>query len=83
MGENTIRHLLRNLGERANVKDVHPHRFRHTFSIEFLRNGGDVYSLQRLLGHSTLPMCLRYLALAQADIEKAHRRASPADNWRL
>lgn len=83
MGENTIRHLLRNLGERAGVKGVHPHRFRHTFAIEFLRNSGDVYSLQRLLGHSTLTMCLRYLALAQADIGAAHRRASPADNWRL
>jgi len=83
MSENAIRHLLRNLGERAGVNDVHPHRFRHTFAIEFFRNGGDIYSLQRLLGHSTLTMCLRYLALAEADTESAHRKASPADNWHL
>lgn len=81
--ENQIRHLLRYLGERAGVKDCHPHRFRHTMAIEFIRNRGDVYSLQRILGHSTLTMCLKYLDLSRDDVAEAHRRASPADNWRL
>ena len=81
--ENQIRHLLRYLGERAAVRDCHPHRFRHTMAIEFIRNRGDVYSLQRLLGHSTLTMCLKYLDLSRDDVAEAHRRASPADNWKL
>ena len=38
-----VRTMLYNLGKRAGVSNVHPHRFRHTFEIMFLRNGGDIY----------------------------------------
>lgn len=76
-------HILHKIGERAGVPDVHPHRFRHTFAIQFLRNHGDVYTLQDILGHSDLDMVRRYLRISMADIEAAHRQASPVANWRL
>ena len=37
--------LLIRLGTKAGVQDCHPHRFRHTFAVYFLRNGGNVFEL--------------------------------------
>lgn len=41
--------LFHRLGIRAGVPNLHPHRLRHSFATEFLRNGGNVLGLQRLL----------------------------------
>ncbi len=71
------------IGERAGVANAHPHRFRHTFAINFLRNNGNIYTLKEILGHASLKMCLRYLEIAQADIEKNYRPASPVKCWNL
>lgn len=75
--------LVRSIAKRADVAHAHPHRFRHTFAIMFLRNGGNVFELQRLLGHETLATVQIYARLAESDLEKAGRKNSPADNWRL
>lgn len=75
--------LLKDLGEKAGVSDCHPHRFRHTFAIVALRGGMNVYELQMALGHSSLEMVRRYLALAETDLQRAHEEASPVTNWRL
>ena len=80
---NSLLKVFRVIGNRAGVSDVNIHRFRHTFAINFLRNGGDPWSLQMMLGHATLEMVKNYLALANADLEKNHKIASPVDNWRL
>jgi site-specific recombinase XerD len=83
LDNHNLYHALQMIGDRAGVVDVHPHRFRHTFAINFLRNGGNVYTLKEILGHASLKMCLRYLELAQADIEANYRPASPVKNWGL
>jgi integrase/recombinase XerD len=80
---NAVRLLFKAVEARSGVRDVHPHRFRHTFAISFLRNRGDVFTLQRMLGHSSLDMVRRYLRLVDGDVQDAHRRASPVDNMKL
>jgi integrase/recombinase XerD len=83
MNKDVLRRLIRRLGEKAEVSNCHPHRFRHTFAITYLRSGGDLFTLQAQLGHRSLDMVKRYARVAEIDVQQAHRRASPADNWRL
>lgn len=75
-----IQHFCKRLGDRASVPNCHPHRFRHSFAVMYLRNKGDIFTLKRLLGHASWKMVNHYLSLAEADVHEAHRRASPIDN---
>ena len=72
---------IKRLGERARITGVRcsPHTFRHTFATSYLRNGGNVFNLQSILGHSSLETTMCYINLAQTDVQDAHRRYSPAD----
>lgn len=79
----TLENLMIRLEKRSGVHDVHCHRFRHTFAISYLRNGGDIYTLQKILGHSTLDMCQNYLDIVRTDIIAAHAKASPVVVWGL
>ena len=76
-----IRQVVKRLALRAGVPGVHPHRLRHTAAVAFLRGGGDVFALQRILGHSTLAMTRNYVTLTDTDVKAAHMRASPADRF--
>jgi integrase/recombinase XerD len=77
-----LHHLLQQLGENAGVTNVHPHRFRHTFAVTFLRNGGNVMVLKELLGHESLQQVMEYVRIAEQDLA-AGARHSPVDNWRI
>jgi len=75
--------LLTKLASKTNwpKKACHPHMFRRTFAVEFIRNGGDPFRLQMLLGHEKLDMTRHYSqALSAEDALRAHERASPADH---
>lgn len=78
----SLAHLIQQIGKRAGV-EAHPHRFRHTFAVTYLRSGGDAFTLQAILGHTTMEMVRLYLAIAQVDLDAAHRRASPVENMHL
>ena len=57
----------------------HPHTFRRTFALESLRGGMDIYTLARLMGHEDITVLKPYLALAERDLQAAHKAASPVD----
>lgn len=55
------------------------HTLRHTFATQYVMNGGDVFSLQKILGHSTLDMVKNYVGLANRDVSLLHQRFSPLE----
>lgn len=65
--------------EKAKVK-VTPYDLRHTFAILYLRNGGNVFTLQETMGHTDLRMTQRYLAISQDDMKDQHTKATPLQN---
>jgi site-specific recombinase XerD len=69
--------------EEAHIEKPSLHDFRRAFAINFLRNGGDIYSLQNLMGHADLQVLRRYLAQTKEDLQIAHHNFSPVDNSRL
>ncbi len=70
--------LCRRIGDRAGV-ELNPHKFRHTFAITSLRSGASVFAVQKMLGHTSLDVTLRYAHLVTDDIVNEHRKHSPVD----
>jgi integrase/recombinase XerD len=52
------------------------HAIRHTFAVTYIRRGGSVFHLQKVLGHSSLEMTRRYANLMTEDLQAVHERVS-------
>ena len=52
------------------------HTLRHSFALAYVKNGGDVFRLQRILGHAKLEMSRRYVNLSLDDLQEVHQRLS-------
>jgi len=67
--------------ERANIQDFRFHDLRHTFASWYMMNGGDLYELAKILGHSNIKMTERYAKLARQHIAKTGSTAR--EIWKL
>ncbi|KYZ75788.1 hypothetical protein AXX12_11345 [Anaerosporomusa subterranea] len=60
--------------------NITPYHLRHVFALWFIRNGGNLFALQKIMGHTKLDMTRNYVELVQADIKASHEKASPLSN---
>lgn len=74
-----IRSILQRHSDLAGCLTVTAHSFRRAFAINMLRAGIDIFTIAKLMGHSSIAVLQRYLKISTGDIEQAHRKASPVD----
>jgi integrase/recombinase XerD len=75
----TFAKMLKKYGKKAGLTGVRvsPHTFRNYMAIKYLKNGGDPFSLMRILGHADMSMTNRYVRYTDVDISSFHEIASP------
>jgi site-specific recombinase XerD len=70
-----VQYLIRNYALRAGlVKNVTPHKLRHSFATELLKNGADIRSVQEMLGHSSITTTQIYTHLTNRHLKEIHQK---------
>ena len=75
---NGICQILKRLARRANIEDMHPHRFRHSYAINALRAGVPEQVLKIVGGWKKIPETY-FQTLGEEDAREFHRQVSPGD----
>jgi len=72
---NHVRKTFSDYGKLAKIKTpVTPHILRHTFVSNFIKKGGDVFTLSTILGHTSINMSRRYVNLNSDEVRKIYDR---------
>ena len=69
-----VQYLLKELGKRAAVENVHPHRFRRTFACDMIGRGMPIEQLMVLMGHSKIETTMIYVTVKTSSVREAYRR---------
>ena len=65
---------VKELGQRAGVKEVHPHKFRRTAATTAIRRGMQIEQVQQMLGHESIATTLIYAKIADDAVKQAHKK---------
>jgi integrase/recombinase XerD len=76
-----IRAMIHKYVKQAQIKKkrISCHTFRHTFATELIKNGADIVSVQKLLGHKDIKSTLIYTRVVPLDLKKTHQKTHPRE----
>jgi integrase/recombinase XerD len=70
------------LGKKAGInKRCTPHVWRHTMAVNAVRSGMDIWTLQKIMGHSTIVTTRKYIQLETTDLKRAHDKFCSIDKF--
>ena len=69
-----VQYMLRQLGHRAGVEKVHPHRFRRTIATDLLNRGMPIEQVKEFLGHEKLDTTMIYCTVKAESVKASHRK---------
>ena len=67
--------IVKNIGQKAGVDNVHPHRFRRTLATDLVRKGVPIQDVAKILGHSDLRTTQVYVSLDQETVRNHYNMA--------
>ena len=70
-----VEYIVKDLGQKAGVSNVHPHRFRRTLATDLVRKGVPIQDVAQILGHSDLRTTQVYVALDQSTVKYHYSQA--------
>ncbi len=77
--QRNVQHIFTRLCQKTGIPKCSPHVLRHSFSTSYIKNGGDPFTLQRILGHADVSTTMIYVNMAGKDLREAHMKYSPID----
>jgi integrase/recombinase XerD len=78
--DDAFRRRLNRLKRKLDIPRLHPHMFRHTFARNYVLNGGDIFTLQRILDHAEIETTRKYVQMDNEHIREQHNKFSPVRN---
>ena len=76
----TYQQLVRRYNRKRGVEKTSCHTFRHTFAKNWILNSGDMFRLQKILGHSDLTVTKEYVNMFGQDLQMDFEKFNPLDN---
>lgn len=74
LSANSIERMIRKIGEKTDIENIHPHRFRRTMATRAIDKGMPIEQVQVLLGHTKIDTTLRYANVQQNNVKYSHQK---------
>ncbi|MDL2257604.1 tyrosine-type recombinase/integrase [Eubacteriales bacterium OttesenSCG-928-K08] len=83
LGQEALKTAIRRYNNARGVSKTSIHLFRHTFAKNWILNNGDIFRLQKILGHSSIEIVKEYVNMFGNDLQMNFAEFNPLDNMEI